>query len=68
MDRSRVKPTSNPWMTRTELSDFDKMRRDGVVTVFRSARCATCGREIHNSKQFCSQSCYEKSENGSSEA
>lgn len=64
-DRSRVKSSSNPWMTSVELGDFRKMRRDGVVTFFRSAKCATCSEEIHQSKRFCSKDCYEKSgENG----
>lgn len=68
-DRSRVRFTANPWMSTTELSEFKKMRADGAVTFFRSAFCATCSAEIHNSKRFCSKDCYEKSgENGSSKA
>ena len=68
-DRSRLKHSANPWMTSVELADFKKMRRDGAMTFFRSAKCATCAEEIHNSKRFCSKDCYEKSgENGSSEA
>ena len=53
-------------MTSSELSDFKKMRAEGAMTVFRSAHCQICEKEIHNSKQFCSKDCYEKSENGGS--
>lgn len=49
-------------MTAVEMSDFTKMRRDGAVSFFRSAKCAACSKEIHNTKQFCSKDCYEKSE------
>jgi len=65
-DRSKVKASSKPWMTSSELSDFKKMRAEGAMTVFRSAHCQICEKEIHNSKQFCSKDCYEKSENGGS--
>jgi len=64
MDRHRARFTDNPWMTSVELADYKKLRRDGAVTFFRSAQCATCKEEIHHSKRFCSKDCYEKSENG----
>lgn len=62
MDRSKLRPSPQPWMTAVEMSDFTKMRRDGAVSFFRSAKCAACSKEIHNTKQFCSKDCYEKSE------
>jgi hypothetical protein len=66
-DRSHLKPSSNPWMTKSDLSEFDRLRKDGAMTFFRTASCRTCSREIHHTKQFCSRGCYEKSEHGSSE-
>lgn len=62
IDGYMSKVSDKPYMLSSELAQFERLRRDGNVTFFRTARCRTCRKEIHQSKQFCSKDCYEKSE------
>lgn len=51
-----------PYMLAGEMAQFERLRKDGTVTFFRTGKCKSCSKEIHQSKQFCSKDCYEKSE------
>jgi hypothetical protein len=62
IDGYMSKASTKPYMLANEMSQFERLRKDGTVTFFRTANCRSCSKEIHQSKQFCSKSCYEKSE------
>ena len=61
IDGYMSKVSGKPYMLASEQSQFERLRKDGTVTFFRTAKCLSCSKEIHQSKQFCSKSCYEKS-------
>ena len=46
------------WPTQAELKEFRQMREVGLLTFFRTARCAGCGGEIPKGKGYCSRSCW----------
>jgi hypothetical protein len=46
-----------PWCTSSQLHLFERFRRDGAITVFRTGTCA-CGKEIPKGKKFCSKVCW----------
>lgn len=62
IDGYMSKVSGKPYMLSSEMAQFERLRSDGTVTFFRTGKCKSCNKEIHQSKQFCSKSCYEKSE------
>ncbi len=57
--------TKHSWMNSAEASLFKRMRDDGSLTFFRVKMCSAtgCTNEVHQSKRYCTKSCYNKQQN-----
>ena len=51
-----------PYLTEAERRHFERLRKTGKVSFFRTAACSECGAEIPNIKEkpTCSKECHEK--------
>lgn len=47
-----------PYMSRAELFAFQKARKEGQITFFRTGLCKNCKVEIAKGRGYCSMACY----------
>lgn len=45
------------YMTKLEMRAFENLVKCGEITIFKISRCEKCGRDIINSKKYCSKEC-----------
>lgn len=53
-------PHERPYLTISELAEFDRMLSRREITMFRVGECEICKRQIPKSKTLCSRSCLER--------
>ena len=49
-----------PFPNRIQLAEFQQLRSTGQVTVFRCRPCDSCGKEIPEAYECCSEACHHK--------
>jgi len=52
--------TDEPYMNKAEQMQFEILKKNGVINIFRIKNCKNCKKDIPNIKIFCSLECFEK--------